>query len=160
MTTAIQINTFNIKQSKHNMPRNNTLILIFHFVRVSLPEAESIIPPLCQWTPAALLPAALPHTASSGPSDTYAGCRGPVWSSWRSAGGGWPGGTLLSASGFPDHCDVWPRAIINHTRVLGYLLSADIKQGYLWYTQIFVLSIMRGDGTAFDSLRVKHIRTG
>ncbi len=112
------------------MPCNDHQTLIFHsFKCIIAPphcKAESVIPPLCQWTPAALLPAALPHTASSGPSDTYAGCRGPVWSSWQSAGGGWPGGTQLFASVFPDHCDVWPKAIIKHTMGLVSLSSASL----------------------------------
>lgn len=77
-------------------------------------KAESVIPPLCQQTLTALLPAALPHTASSGLSGTYANCPGLVWSSWQPAGGGWPGGTQLFASVFLDHFDVWPRAKIDH----------------------------------------------
>ena len=72
-------------------------------------KAESVIPHRCSWMLAAPRPAALPHTASSGPSDTYAGCQGLVWSSWQSAGGEWPSGIQLSVSVFPDHCDVWPR---------------------------------------------------
>lgn len=101
-------------------------------------KAESVILPLCQRTLPALLPAALPRTASSGLSDTYASCRGPVWSSWQSAGGGWPGDTQLSASVFLDHYDVWPRAIINHIMDLISLSSTSPSP----------------DAMAFDSLRV------
>lgn len=76
-------------------------------------EAESFIPPLRPLTSAGLWPAARPHTASSGLSDTSAGCLGPVWSSWQPAGGEWPGGTQLSVSVFPDHYDVWPETTMN-----------------------------------------------
>lgn len=115
MTIGIQGNQFNNKPVyKHNMPSNSQKVLLFH-CRITVPPhcgAESVIPPLCPLALAGLWPAALPHTASSGLSNTYASCLGPVWSSWQSAGGEWPGGTRLSVSVFPDHYDVWPERII------------------------------------------------
>lgn len=114
-TTGIQ-SAFNMKNKQihgHKMLTNDyqTLMIIVTFIFCqcfTAPpyKAESVILPQCLWTLAAPRPAALPHTASSGPSDTYAGCQGLVWSFWQSAGDGWPGGIQLSASLFPDHCDV------------------------------------------------------
>lgn len=82
-------------------------------------SAESVIPPACQQglaapLPAVLLPAARPRTASSGLSGTFAGCRGPVWSSWQPAGGAWLDDIQLFASVSLDRFDVWPGMVINH----------------------------------------------
>lgn len=86
----------------------NTICWVMILRLISKPE--SVIPLLVQRRPVALLPASRPRTASLSPSDTCASCHNPVWSSWQSAGGGWPACTRLSPSFLRDHCDVWPRA--------------------------------------------------
>lgn len=96
-------------------------------------SAESVIPPACQQglaapLPAVLLPAARPHTASSGLSGTFAGCQGLAVSSWRPAGGEWPGDTQLFASVSLDRSDVWPGMAINHI----YRLCLDIRVNYIY----------------------------
>lgn len=96
-------------------------------------NADSVIPPACQqWLaaplPAVLLPAARPHTASSGLSGTFAGCRGPALSSWRPAGGEWPGDTQLFASVSQDRSDVWPGIVMHYN----HWFCCDIRINYIY----------------------------
>lgn len=144
MTTIFQRNRFNDNASQSF---STIQTLFFHFTAPPVSVTGSVTPPPCPWTLAALRPAALPRTASSGLSDTCAGCRGPIWSSWQPAGGGWPGGTQLSASAFLDHCDVWPERLMKHT--------SGSCPALLWYEPgLFMKQNEKGHNTTSESIRV------